>query len=220
MSMKPQAPTTAEYSGFQTAFDYFNAKLFKASPLPHVLVTLQRHAKARGYFSPDRFTARGGKNAIHEIALNPDTFCEETDERILSTLAHEMVHLWQQVHGTAPRRCYHDREWAAKMKEIGLQPTDTGAPGGKETGQGVTHFVIKGGPYARAYADLKAKGLKLHWESPTGLAAEKKPRDASKTKFTCPACEQNAWAKSDAVLICGVCLEDEPDEPQTMLAMA
>jgi len=27
----------------------------------------------------------------------------------------------------------------------------------------------------------------------------------SKTKFTCPKCGQNAWAKPDATLICGVC---------------
>jgi hypothetical protein len=41
----------------QEAYDFFNAGLFAGS-LPHVLVTLQRHANALGYFSPDRFTAR------------------------------------------------------------------------------------------------------------------------------------------------------------------
>jgi hypothetical protein len=45
-----------------------------------VLVTLQRHAKARGYFAPERFTGR-------------------TDEAIMSTLAYEMAHVWQQSHG-------------------------------------------------------------------------------------------------------------------------
>jgi predicted SprT family Zn-dependent metalloprotease len=216
--MTPKSPSMVEYSGFQTAFDFFNAKLFK-NTLPHVLVTLQRHAKARGYFAPERFAERGGKQRVHEIALNPDTFCDESDERILSTLAHEMAHLWQQVHGTPPRRCYHDREWAAKMKEVGLQPTENGEPGGKETGQRVTHYVIKGGPYQRAFNELARKGLKLHWESPAGMAAETKAKKESKTKYTCPACEQNAWAKPDAVLICGNCFEDEPGDPQTMLAV-
>jgi hypothetical protein len=42
-------------------------------------------------------------------------------------------------HRTPPRRSYHDRQWAAKMKEIGLQPSTTGEPGGKETGSSVTH---------------------------------------------------------------------------------
>jgi hypothetical protein len=210
--------TTTEYNGFQKAFDFFNTKLFAGS-LPHVLVTLQRSARSRGYFAPESFHERGGKVKVHEIALNPDTFCEETDERILSTLAHEMAHLWQQVHGSAPRRCYHDRQWAGKMKEIGLQPTTTGGPDGKETGQHCTHFVIKGGPYAKAYAALAKQGFKLHWESPSGEATDKKKAE-SKTKFTCPTCEQNAWAKPDAVLICGTCFEDEPGDPQTMLAGA
>lgn len=209
--------TSQQYLDFQAAFDHLNGELFAGS-LPQALITLQRHAKARGYFAPERFHARGGKERVHEIALNPDTFCDETDERILSTLAHEMAHLWQQVHGEPPRRCYHDREWAGKMKEIGLQPTTTGAPGGKETGQSVTHFVISGGKYARAYAKLKAKGLKLRWESPAPMPAEAKAKSESKTKYTCPECGQNAWAKPDAVLICGACFEDEPEEPQTMLA--
>ena len=49
--------TQAQYRAFQEAYDFFNAELFAGS-LPHVLVTLQRHAKARGYFSPERFTGR------------------------------------------------------------------------------------------------------------------------------------------------------------------
>lgn len=211
------APTTTEYTGFQTAFDFFNAKLF-GKQLPQVLVTLQRHAKARGYFAPNRFHGRGNKTTVHEIALNPDTFCDETDERILSTLVHEMAHLWQQAFGKAPRRCYHDKQWAGKMKEVGLQPTTTGAPGGKEVGQSVTHFVIAGGPYARVYKELAAKGLKLRWESPAPLAAEAKAKSESKTKYTCPECEQNAWAKPDAQLICGACYEDDPSEPHFMIA--
>jgi predicted SprT family Zn-dependent metalloprotease len=209
--------TSQQYLDFQAAFDHLNTELFSGG-LPQTLITLQRHAKARGYFAPERFHARGGKERVHEIALNPDTFCDETDERILSTLAHEMAHLWQQVHGTPPRRCYHDREWAGKMKEIGLQPTTTGGPDGKETGQSVTHFVISSGPYARAYAKLRAKGIKLRWESPAPMPAEAKAKAESKTKYTCPECGQNAWAKPDAVLICGACFEDEPGDPQTMLA--
>ena len=147
--------TPAEYRAFQQAYDFFNRELFGGS-LPHVLVTLQRHAKARGYFSPERFSARHEAHATaHELAMNPDTFTGRTDEEILSTLAHEMAHVWQQAHGQPPRRSYHDRQWAAKMKEIGLQPSTTGEPGGKETGQSVTHYIARGGPYARAYAKLK-----------------------------------------------------------------
>jgi predicted SprT family Zn-dependent metalloprotease len=180
-------------------------------------VTLQRHARARGYFSPERFTGRVEATAAHELALNPDTFTDRTDEEILSTLAHEMTHVWQQTHGTPPTRCYHDRQWATKMKEIGLQPTDTGEPGGKETGQSVTHYIVAGGPYSRAYAKLKATGFQLHWQSAPHDQEVRVKKAASKTKFTCPECGQNAWAKSDALLICGACYEDGNGEIYLML---
>jgi hypothetical protein len=92
----PEPITPAEYRAFQEAYDFLNAELFGAS-LPHVLVTLQRHAKARGYFSPERFTGRTEKAAAHELAMNPDTFTGRSDEDILSTLAHEMAHaFWPQ----------------------------------------------------------------------------------------------------------------------------
>src|SRR4029453_5096443 len=93
--------TLKEYQGFQKAYDFFNRELFGGS-LPQVLVTLQRHAKTRGYFSPQRFNGRIHKAAVHELALNPDGFAGRTDEMILSTLAHEMAHVWQQTHGKAP----------------------------------------------------------------------------------------------------------------------
>jgi len=123
--MKTEAFTKTEYQGFQQAYDFFNRELFDRS-LPQVLVTLQRHAKSRGYFSPERFNGRIDETAVHELALNPDAFTGRTDEMILSTLAHEMAHVWQQTHGKPPRRSYHDRQWAAKMREIGLQPSSTG----------------------------------------------------------------------------------------------
>jgi hypothetical protein len=41
-------------------------------------------------------------------------------------------------------------------REIGLQPSTTGEPDGKETGQSVMHYIVPGGPFARAYATLAA----------------------------------------------------------------
>jgi hypothetical protein len=84
--------TQSEYRTFQQAYDFFNAELFAGS-LPQVLVTLQRHAKAYGYFAPERFIGRVEQEAAHELAMNPDHF-GRTDKLILSTLVHEMVHVW------------------------------------------------------------------------------------------------------------------------------
>jgi predicted SprT family Zn-dependent metalloprotease len=174
-----------------------NEELFGGA-LPDVLVTLQRLSRAQGYFSANRFSNREADITVHEIALNPDGFVNRTDEEIISTLAHEMVHLWQHAFGKPGRRGYHNMEWAKKMKEIGLQPSDTGEENGKETGERVSHYIISGGSFAKAYRRLESRGLQLHWQSA--------PRPSrGKTKYCCPVCKQNAWAKPNARLLCGRC---------------
>ena len=54
--MKITALTITEYQGFQTAYDFFNRELFGGS-VPQVLVTLQRHANTKGYFSRNGLAA-------------------------------------------------------------------------------------------------------------------------------------------------------------------
>lgn len=216
---KPDTITQAEYKAFQQAYDFFNAELF-AGTLPNVLVTLQRHTKAYGYFSPERFIGRTEKEAAHELAMNPDHF-GRTDELIVSTLVHEMVHVWQKAYGKMPRRGYHDKQWAARMKEVGLYPSDTAQPGGKETGQNMGHYIVEGGPFSNAFAKLQATGFKLRWQSRVEADPTRKAKKASKTKYACPGCGVNAWAKPDTQLICGECYDDgegeilpmEPEEP-------
>jgi hypothetical protein len=56
------------------------------------LVTLRRHAGAKGYFAPERFTGRVEKITAHELALNPDVFTGRSDELILSTLPIMLVY--------------------------------------------------------------------------------------------------------------------------------
>lgn len=202
------APTAQTYGGLTQAYDYFNKALYDGK-LPPCLITLQRHKGAYGYFAPQRFGTRNGKTTTDEIALNPTHFAERDERDILSTLAHEMSHLWQARFGTPSRGGYHNKEWGADMKRIGLHPSSTGAEGGKETGQKVSHYIIKGGKYDVAYAALKAKGIgELYvdrWDDTEAAKKAKKKKAASKTCFVCPDCDQKAWAKETANLMCGEC---------------
>lgn len=215
MPRKPTAPTRELYPDLQEAFDHFNRQLFSSS-LPQCLITLQRHKGAGGYFSPERFAHQTNAEIIvHEIALNPQYFEHRTPAEILSILVHEMAHLWQQHHGTPPRRCYHNQEWARKMIAVGLHPSHTGEPGGKTVGQRMSHYIIEGGPFDRACAKLLATHPPTFYRDLADEATARKKR-ASKTKYTCPDCEQNAWAKPGASLICGECQSEmipEGNEP-------
>ena len=215
-------PTTKTYDGLNRAFGFFNERLF-GSQLPPCLITMQRKAKAYGYFAGSRFGSKDGAVVTDEIALNPSHFHERTTEQSLSTLVHEMVHLWQHHFGKVSRGGYHNAEWAAKMKEIGLNPSDTGQLGGKETGQRVSHYIAEGGRYASAYAALEATGFDALyvelWAEGAGRA-KRKAKNASKTRYTCPDCGLNAWAKPAASLMCGDCRvrmeapEEDEAEPE------
>jgi len=154
-------PTKETYDQIQQAYEFLNRALFKGE-LPNCLVTLQRRNRTYGYFSGDRFGRSDGL-VTDEIALNPRHFCNRPIKEVLATLAHEMAHLWQHHHGKPGRGRYHNREWAERMKAIGLQPTDTGEEGGQETGDGVHHYVIPDGPFDAAVNKLLARGFTIAW---------------------------------------------------------
>jgi hypothetical protein len=214
---EPAAITPIEYGGLQEAYDHFSRMLFD-SALPDVFITYQRKANSAGYFAADRFSGRVGASGKHELALNPDSFIGQSDEQIMQTLVHEMSHVWQHAHGKPAARGYHNKEWAAKMKEIGLQPSSTGAVGGKETGQRMRDYPIPGGPFVKAFADLAAIGWKLNLES--AHRGGKKAAPNSKTKFRCIACGQNAWGKPDLAITCTPCRLDMQAERSCAAASA
>lgn len=212
---KQKSPTATTYGGLNQAYAFFNEKLF-GGELPDCLITMQRHKGAYGYFAGSRFGTRDGKNTIDEIALNPTYFRERNTKQILSTLVHEQAHLWQQHFGKPSRNGYHNKEWGAKMHALGLHPSSTGKPGGKETGQKVSHYIVKGGAYARAFDDFMNTGINSDlyvelWDEARETKAKKAA--SSKTCFTCPDCDMKAWAKESASLMCGEC--DMVMEPKT-----
>lgn len=197
--------TLDEYGAFDQAYAWFNRDLFGGS-LPGCLITLQRKNGARGYFSSERFHHRVAEAATDEIALNPDNFIGRTDKEILSTLVHEMVHLWQYRYGEPSRARYHNAEWAKKMEALGLMPSSTGEPGGKKTGQAMTHYILTGGLYDVSADALLSSGLRLRWQSKQMVGGSRAAK--SKVKYTCPNCGQNAWAKPGANLLCGECIPE------------
>lgn len=202
-----QNPTALTYSSLTTAYDYLNRELFEGT-LPPCLITMQRHKGAFGYFSGERFQNTVNREEVtDEIALNPAHFATRTPEQVLSTLAHEMVHLWQHHYGKPPRKSYHDKQWAGKMHEIGLIPSDTGEEGGKETGQRMNHLIAEAGNFKRACQSLLTAHPAILYSDRAhddeGKARKKKL--ASKTKYTCLSCGLNAWAKPEAPLVCGDC---------------
>jgi len=203
-------PTRETYDPLQQAYENLNRSLFEGE-LPNCLITLQRSKKSYGYFCGDRF-GRADGTLTDEIALNPTHFRDRPQEEVLATLAHEMVHLWQHHFGKPGRGRYHNREWAEKMKAIGLQPTSTSKEGGDETGDVMGHLIVPDGLIDRTVRKLLAKGLVVAWTEQPELRTdaaedddgeEKESKSGKRVRYLCPHGDTKAWAKHGAKLICG-----------------
>ena len=204
------SPTDMTYHRLNWVYDHLNEVLFDGR-LPRCLITLQRHKGAYGFFHGERFTSRDGGDVTDEIALNPATFVTRTARDIVATLVHEMCHLEQHHFGKPSRTAYHNKEWAGMMRAVGLIPSDTGRPGGKEVGQKVHHYIEEGGRFDRAWAALPE--FDIHYIERPGGEEERAKKRASKTKFTCPDCGTNAWGKPELYVVCGDCeVRMEPQE--------
>ena len=194
-------PSKQTYDALQSAFDHFNKALWDGQ-LPQALIVLHRKKTAHGYYWPSQWEAKDGGESLDEIALNPESLVRYEREA-LSTLVHEMAHHWQQHFGQPSRKGYHNGEWAAEMDRIGLTPSSTAEPGGKRTGQRVSHYVAEDGAYAKAYTAWRSKG-KINW-SAVSHETGKTEKNKTKTKFSCPSCDQTAWGKAELQIACGVC---------------
>ncbi len=215
----PPRPTRETYEQFQRAYETLNTGLFDGS-LPNCLITLQRRTGTYGYFSRARFVREDGEIS-DEIALNPMHFEDRPVPEVLATLAHEMVHLWQHHHGKPGRGRYHNRQWADKMKAIGLQPSagegaaaTEGEDAPKETGENVQQHITEGGPFDELVGKLLSRGFTITWKErreedgdeetgETGKKSSGASKSGKRVRYDCPECDQRAWAKFDARLVSG-----------------
>ena len=207
-------PTVEISKELQEAFEHFNRTLFErefGNSLPDCVITLQRRRNTKGFFSAEQFIHLGESSEVrHEIALNPQHFGTRDVKEILSTLVHEMVHLWQQEFGKPGRARYHNLEFAQRMEDLGLKAFNVNDPDRvKVTGDSVDHSIIPGGKFDKAADRLlnRKAGFAISWSdrSVDSPDSEKEKTSGQRTKYSCPKCDLAAWAKSDAHLKCGDC---------------
>lgn len=226
--MKENTPTSKFYGLLQFLFDYYNEHLFE-SMINDCMIVITRKKNVAGYYIPKRWLdSKKGIESVDELALNPTMFHKYPMTEICQTIVHEMVHAWQQTYGKPSRRGYHNKEWASKMISIGLIPTDTGKPGGKQTGFFMSDYPEKDGKFLKEteilinsevfkdlYFDINPQLLKLIDESKplheqlTNLVIEEAPnqeKPKSKVKYSCSCA--NVWGKPDLNLKCNTCGED------------
>lgn len=207
-------PSVVHYAEFQAAFEFYREQLFDGE-LNDCLIVMARNPRTHGYLAPHRWdTGRGG--TMHELGMNPLDFATCTTEDVLSTLVHEMCHAWQFDAGEKkPRPKYHNKEWADRMEEIGLIPSHTGEPGGRRTGQAMTHYIDEDGDFLRATVRLVDEGWQVPYMDIPELEAKKKN---NRPKYVCPECGNQVWGKSGLKIECLDCdktFDEEKPEPDS-----
>ena len=232
LTKKELTPTEEQFKALTGAFKYFNVRLFNGK-LPSCILNFSRKKNTHGFLAPSRWRRVDSVDEyIHEISLTPYTFYREP-RLVFSTLVHEMVHLWQWEFGSPSRNGYHNREWAKKMEEVGLIPSNTGQEGGKKTGQSMTHYIDPSGKYHTLF-DKIPSALLLPFTSIEGdiikrMIDSKSNRNGSdknnteskldkrnrlissgrkKTKYNCSSCNLNVWGRPNLELKCLKC--DQP----------
>ncbi|MDZ8260605.1 SprT-like domain-containing protein [Nostoc sp. ChiQUE01b] len=192
-------PSLEQWSAYQSAFDYFNSVLFEGK-LPRCILNFSRHAHCYGFFAPTRWQNK--ELITHEISLNPDEF-KRPLLNTMSTLVHEMCHLWKFEFGKkAHTPGYHCKEWAAKMVAVGLIPYNINQPE-KQTGYKVTHQIVAGGRFEDAFKKIPPAYL-IPWQSTPFLYAKSKRASRDKVKYIC-SCLCNVWGKSGLQITCNAC---------------
>jgi hypothetical protein len=68
------------------------------------------------------------------------------------------------------------------------------------------------GKFEKACAGFLARHSAVLYQDRAGEGEARKKKAASKTRYTCPACQANAWAKPNTHLVCGDC--EEPMEAE------
>jgi len=198
-----------EYMDLSIAYGFLNKRLFSGE-LPDCHLTLSVKANSYGYFRTNSYQNKQNETVTrHEIALNPCYFSRD-DKAVLSTLVHEMLHLWQHVGGNDSAKVYHNAEFCAKMLVFGLQCIDSKTGQAITAGQNCTQNVINNGLFDRVAEQLIETGWKVNWQRVDDLTSQKqgkggKGKDKSKVKFQCPQCSQAAWGKSSLNILCGIC---------------
>jgi SprT-like family len=154
--MKLDNTSSDFYSCLEQIGNHFNRHLFDGN-LPPILFTLGGNMKMLGHFRYANWST--GKDDVSEIILNADLFAYRAWIDLFKTVVHQQCHLYQCANESSSRPTYHNRRWAASMKDRGLIPSSTGKPGGAETGQMMGEYINAKGSFLKHSIALVEAGL-------------------------------------------------------------
>lgn len=103
------------FQALHTFADRTIEEFFSDTPgMPHPTISLEEDRLTRkGHYRP-----KDGYALVHNINLNP--LAHKNGEEAAETLAHELVHLWQDTIGRPMKRNFHNAEFHGRMAQYGI----------------------------------------------------------------------------------------------------
>lgn len=209
--MDSTQPTVSQVRSYVKAFDCLNIELFDGN-LPQPMLLLTRNANViGGHFLHNKWKDENG-NLTSEIAINSNILYVADINQIMGVLIHEMIHFSQHIRGTQGRKAYHNRDFARQCHSVGLTPKSPNSE--SDTGQTITTTVDPGGKAHVAIANMPDDAVFPWLSSDCGSPDPNNPSDrpptdngnsGKRSKYTCPVCGLNAWAKPGVKIDCHPC---------------
>lgn len=203
----------SDSSLLESAFDVFNEVYFENS-LPKVVITIQSNPKNFGYITVHKVW-KDTQNSYHEINIGAE-YLSRPIENVLSTLMHEMVHLYcmvNDVKDTSNGGRYHNKRFKVEAERRDLRieyaqyigysvtsPTERFIEVIRENGlcTDINHFRTTGNSLVAPPAGDDDNG------TAGGSVGKKK---TSTRKYVCQHCGINVRATKDVNIICGDCMD-------------
>lgn len=180
----------ALFAALHTFADRTIERFYEDTPdLPYPVVAMEKDRRTRlGYY-----TQRDGYTLVHRINLNP--YALRTGEEAAETLAHEIVHLWQEHIGKPCQRNYHGAEFHRRMATYGIE---TKGKKGAHVG------YVEGDP---TWPNWMVENEDLQLDKFVLPGADAKPT-RKLLKLQCPDCGMSVRNRQPVRLMCLECTEE------------
>lgn len=155
------------YEQLTELFNRFNQDLFVevlGDSVPECIITLHRKTNTTSEMVFEGFIESDNNEKMSEIILNPQWFGIKPRIEILQYLVHQMMHIYQHTYGEVSKSGRHDEQYLDFMNAIGLMPSDTGTPEGKNTGgKKLTNYPLPDGHFLRVCNELAQEHKLITW---------------------------------------------------------
>ena len=235
--------STELYAKIQTVIDELDSTFFSGKEkerIPELVFAVNNQCRAcvTAFVSPDALYDKRNNRKLQYLGIN-SKYLDRDVSAILSTICHELCHIYENAYIHIPRGGYHDRQWVELMEGCGLTPVFL-----NKSKTSVSTKIAEGGAFEEFVKTFKEKhgedyfniveySIEIEHKTKVALGIEEgedtedsspkadnadkpvKKYNRNKVKYTCPDCGMHLWGKSNLSIICGECnmkLEEESSE--------